>query len=59
MPKGEDWQHPGSDGKVHRVVLPAYGRRHGVKEYLGKAGKDLGPVWSAREGQGCPYKRTP
>ena len=51
MPKGEDWQHPGSDGKVHRVVLPAYGRRHGVKDILAKQGRTWGRPGAPAKGR--------
>jgi hypothetical protein len=52
VPKGEDGQHPGSDGNKHRMILPAYGRWHGVKDLLAKQGRAWGPAWSTREGQG-------
>ena len=51
MPKGEDWQHPGSDGNKHRMILPAYGRRHGVKDILAKQGRTWGPPGAPAKGK--------
>ncbi len=50
-PKDEDWQHPGSDGKVHRVVLPASGGRHGVKDRLANQGRTWGPSGGPAKGR--------